>query len=47
MELVDLTKYFDKIKVNVKADLSDWQNIRKELRGKDFDVLTDIKCATE
>jgi hypothetical protein len=31
---VDLTEYFDKIEVDVKADLSDWHKVRKELRGK-------------
>ncbi len=31
---VDLTKYFDKIEADVKADLSDWHKVRKELRGK-------------
>ena len=28
----DLTKYFDKVDVDLKADLSDWQKARKELR---------------
>jgi bifunctional DNA-binding transcriptional regulator/antitoxin component of YhaV-PrlF toxin-antitoxin module len=31
---IDLTEYFDKINVDVKADLSDWHKVRKELRGK-------------
>ena len=31
---IDLTEYFDKIDVNLKADLSDWHKVRKELRGK-------------
>jgi bifunctional DNA-binding transcriptional regulator/antitoxin component of YhaV-PrlF toxin-antitoxin module len=29
----DLTKYFDKVEVNLKSDLSDWHKVRKELRG--------------
>jgi bifunctional DNA-binding transcriptional regulator/antitoxin component of YhaV-PrlF toxin-antitoxin module len=29
----DLTKYFDKVEVDLKSDLSDWHNVRKELRG--------------
>ena len=28
----DLTKYFDKVDVEVKADLSEWHKVRKELR---------------
>jgi hypothetical protein len=28
---IDLTKYFDKIEVELKADLSDWHKVRKEL----------------
>jgi bifunctional DNA-binding transcriptional regulator/antitoxin component of YhaV-PrlF toxin-antitoxin module len=31
LTVVDLTEYFDKIKVDVKADLSDWHKVRKEL----------------
>ena len=31
---VDLTEYFDKVDVDLKADLSDWHKVRKELRGK-------------
>jgi len=31
---VDLTEYFDKMDVDIKADLSDWHKVRKELRGK-------------
>jgi bifunctional DNA-binding transcriptional regulator/antitoxin component of YhaV-PrlF toxin-antitoxin module len=31
---VDLTEYFDKIEVDVKSDLSEWNKVRKELRGK-------------
>ena len=31
---IDLTKYFDNIKVDIKSDLSDWHNVRRELRGK-------------
>ncbi len=29
----DLTKYFDKVEVDVKSDLSDWHKVRKELRS--------------
>jgi bifunctional DNA-binding transcriptional regulator/antitoxin component of YhaV-PrlF toxin-antitoxin module len=29
----DLTKYFDKVDVDLKSDLSDWHKIRKELGG--------------
>ena len=29
----DLTKFFDKVEVDLKSDLSDWHNIRKELRS--------------
>jgi len=29
----DLTKYFDKLEVDLKSDLSDWHKVRKELRG--------------
>ena len=29
----DLTKFFDKVEVDVKADLSDWHKVRKELRN--------------
>lgn len=28
----DLTTYFDKVDVDLKADLSDWHKTRKELR---------------
>lgn len=28
----DLTKYFDKVEVDLKSDLSDWHKVRKELR---------------
>ena len=31
---IDLTEYFDIITVDVKADLSDWHKVRKELRGR-------------
>ncbi len=31
---IDLTKYFDTVEVDVKADLLDWHKVRKELRGK-------------
>lgn len=29
----DLTKYFDKVEVDLKADLDDWHKVRKELRS--------------
>jgi bifunctional DNA-binding transcriptional regulator/antitoxin component of YhaV-PrlF toxin-antitoxin module len=29
----DLTKYFDKVEVDLKSDLSDWHKVRKELRS--------------
>ena len=29
----DLTKYFDKLEVDLKSDLSDWHKVKKELRG--------------
>ena len=32
-EKSDLTKYFDKVEVDLKSDLSDWHKVRKELRG--------------
>jgi hypothetical protein len=28
----DLTEYFDKVNVDLKADLSEWHSVRKELR---------------
>ncbi len=28
----DLTEYFDKVDVDLKADLSEWHKVRKELR---------------
>jgi hypothetical protein len=28
---IDLTKYFDKIEVDLKADFSDWSKVRREL----------------
>jgi hypothetical protein len=31
---IDLTEYFDKINIDLKADLSDWHKVRKELRGR-------------
>jgi bifunctional DNA-binding transcriptional regulator/antitoxin component of YhaV-PrlF toxin-antitoxin module len=34
-ENTDLTKYFDKIEVDLKADLSDWHKVREELRRKE------------
>ncbi len=33
-EKTDLTKFFDSIEVDVKSDLSDWHEVRKELRRK-------------
>ena len=33
-EEIDLTKYFDSIEVDLKADLSDWHKVREELRSK-------------
>jgi AbrB family looped-hinge helix DNA binding protein len=33
-EEIDLTKYFDSIEVDLKADLSDWHKVREELRRK-------------
>jgi bifunctional DNA-binding transcriptional regulator/antitoxin component of YhaV-PrlF toxin-antitoxin module len=33
-ENTDLTKYFDKMEADVKADLSDWHKVREELRRK-------------
>jgi bifunctional DNA-binding transcriptional regulator/antitoxin component of YhaV-PrlF toxin-antitoxin module len=29
----DLTKFFDKVEVDLKSDLSDWHKVRKELQG--------------
>jgi bifunctional DNA-binding transcriptional regulator/antitoxin component of YhaV-PrlF toxin-antitoxin module len=29
----DLTKFFDKVEVDLKSDLSDWHKVRKELRS--------------
>jgi bifunctional DNA-binding transcriptional regulator/antitoxin component of YhaV-PrlF toxin-antitoxin module len=31
---IDLSEYFDKIEVDLKSDLSDWHEVRRELRGK-------------
>ena len=28
----DLTKYFDRVEVDLNAELSDWHRVRKELR---------------
>ena len=33
-ESADLTKFFDTVEVDLKADLSDWRKVREELRGK-------------
>ena len=33
-ESADLTKFFDTVEVDLKADLSDWHKVREELRGK-------------
>jgi len=29
----DLTKFFDKVEVELKSDLSDWHKVRKELHS--------------
>jgi len=29
----DLTKYFDKVEVDLKSDLSDWHKVRNELKS--------------
>ena len=29
----DLTKYFDKVEVELKSDLSDWHKVRNELKS--------------
>lgn len=29
----DLTKFFDKVEVDLKSNLSDWHKVRKELRS--------------
>lgn len=31
---IDLIEYFDKLEVDIKTDLSDWHEVRKELRGR-------------
>lgn len=31
---INLTEYFDRVEVDVKADLSDWHKVRRELRGR-------------
>ena len=31
---IDLTKYFDSVEIDLKADLSDWHQVREELRRK-------------
>ncbi|HEX9341552.1 MAG TPA: AbrB/MazE/SpoVT family DNA-binding domain-containing protein [Thermoplasmata archaeon] len=33
-EKVDLTAYFDAAEVDLKADLSDWHGVRRELRKR-------------
>jgi len=33
-EDIDLTKYFDSIKVDLEASLDDWHKVREELRRK-------------
>jgi len=33
-EKVDLTAFFDRAKVEIKSDLSDWRAVRRELRKK-------------
>ncbi|MCD6508942.1 MAG: AbrB/MazE/SpoVT family DNA-binding domain-containing protein [Thermoprotei archaeon] len=32
-ETFDLTKYFNSIELDLKSDLSDWHDVRRELRG--------------
>jgi bifunctional DNA-binding transcriptional regulator/antitoxin component of YhaV-PrlF toxin-antitoxin module len=32
LTLIDLTEYFDRIEVDIVADLSDWHEVRKQLR---------------
>lgn len=29
----DLTKFFDKVKVDIKSPLNDWEKVKKELMG--------------
>ena len=31
---IDLTEYFDKMDIDLEADLLDWHKVRRELRGK-------------
>jgi len=31
LKKIDLTKYFDKVEVDLRSDLSDWHKVRKEL----------------
>jgi hypothetical protein len=31
VDVADLTEYFDKVEIDLKADLSDWHKVRKEL----------------
>lgn len=33
-EDIDLTKYFDSVEVDLKADLSDWHKVREGLRRR-------------
>jgi len=33
--IMDLTKYFDTIEVDIESDLSNWNKVRKELRKND------------
>jgi bifunctional DNA-binding transcriptional regulator/antitoxin component of YhaV-PrlF toxin-antitoxin module len=33
LTVVDLTEYFDRLEVDVVADLSDWHKVRRELYG--------------
>ena len=33
--IMDLTKYFDAIEVDIESNLSNWNRVRKELRKND------------
>lgn len=34
-DVFDLTKYFDSVEFDLKSDLSDWHNVKRELKGVD------------
>jgi len=34
LDPVDLTAYFDRAKVDLRADLSDWRGVRRDLRKR-------------